>query len=88
MEKLTEEITLATEIMHELKRSTKRWFIAFLVMIGVEACTIGGFLWYISLPVDEIAIENQDGNANYVGHDVEGDVNNGEDYSETQSGKK
>ena len=45
---------LATELLHEIKMSAKRWFIAFLVMVGVEACTIAGFLWYITLPVDEV----------------------------------
>lgn len=69
--------TLATEILQELKASARRWFIAFLVMLGIEVATIGGFLWYISLPVDEtVSVENDEGNANYVGGDVVGDVNN------------
>ena len=45
--------TLATEIMHELKQSSKRWFIAFIFMCFVEVATILGFVWYISLPVEE-----------------------------------
>lgn len=45
--------TLATEIMHELKQSSKRWFIAFIVMCFVEVATILGFVQYISLPVEE-----------------------------------
>ena len=44
---------LATEIMHELKNSSKRWFVAFCVMCIIEIGTICGFLWYISLPVEE-----------------------------------
>lgn len=73
-----EGTTLATEIFKELKASARRWFIAFLLMLGVEICTIGGFLWYISLPTDEtVTVENDAGNANYVGGDVGGDVNNG-----------
>ena len=69
--------TLATEILQELKASARRWFIAFLVMLGLELATIAGFLWYISLPVDEmVEIENDDGNANYVGGDVDGNINN------------
>lgn len=51
---MQEETTLATEIFKELKNSTRRWFIAFLVMVGAEILTVGGFLWYISLPVDEV----------------------------------
>lgn len=48
-----EGTTLASEILAELKASAKRWFIAFLIMLGIEVATIAGFLWYISLPVDE-----------------------------------
>lgn len=69
--------TLATEILQELKASARRWFIAFLIMLGLELATIAGFLWYISLPVDEtVEIENDDGNANYVGRDMDGNINN------------
>lgn len=48
-----EGMTLATEILHELKASARRWFIAFIVMLLVEVSTIVGFLWYLSLPADE-----------------------------------
>lgn len=51
-----EGTTLATEIFTELKASARRWFIAFLVMVAVEAATVAGFLWYISLPVEETTI--------------------------------
>ena len=74
-----EGTTLATEIFRELKTSARRWFIAFLLMLGVEIVTVAGFLWYISLPVEEqqIAIENDEGNANYVGGNA-GDIYNAE----------
>lgn len=76
-----EGTTLATEIFQELKASARRWFIAFLVMVGVEISTVAGFLWYISLPVDEVTIENDEGNALYVGdnNEVTGGVYNGTD---------
>ena len=45
--------TLATELLHELKMNAKRWFIAFCVMVGLEVATIIGFMWYISLPIEE-----------------------------------
>lgn len=48
-----ENETLATEILHELKASSKRWFIAFLVVLVLWFATIGAFIWYISLPVEE-----------------------------------
>lgn len=76
------EISLATELLHELKASAKRWFIAFCVMVVLELATIGGFLWYISLPVEEwVSVENEDGNANFIGNDLNGVLNNGKSES-------
>lgn len=75
-----EGMTLATEMLKELQHSAKRWFIAFVVMTILEAATVAGFLWYISLPIEEsVTVENDEGNANYIGGDVGGDVNNGKD---------
>ena len=76
-----EGMTLATEIFQELKASAKRWFIAFIIMLFIELGTICGFLWYISLPVDDVTVENTDGNALYIGdeNNVNGGVHNGED---------
>lgn len=82
-----EGTTLATEIFAELKASARRWFIAFLVMCAIEACTVVGFLWYISLPVDEtVTVENADGNANYIGGNVGGGIHNGENNSQKKTG--
>lgn len=77
-----EGVTLATEMLREMQRSARRWFIAFVIMIILEAVTVAGFLWYISLPVEEcVTVENDEGNANYIGGYVGGDVNNGESNS-------
>ena len=46
--------TLATEILREVHRSAKRWFIAFILMAIMEVATVAGFLWYISLPIDKL----------------------------------
>lgn len=77
-------MTLASEILGELKASARRWFIAFLVMIAIEVATIAGFIWYISLPVEQetVEMENEDGNALYIGDENTvngGVVNNGTD---------
>lgn len=76
--------TLASELLHELKLSARRWFIAFCIMVVLELATIAGFMWYISLPADEsvVSVENDDGNANYVGADMNGVINNGTGDSE------
>ena len=80
-----ENETLATEMLRELKSNGRRWFIAFIVVLTLWFATIGAFLWYISLPIDEISVEADGGNANYIGHDLEGELYNGESYEKTQS---
>lgn len=50
-----DEHSLAYELLIELKKSTKRWFIAFCIMTGLEILTIAGFMWYISLPSEEVS---------------------------------
>lgn len=74
---------LASEILAEVKQNTKRWFLAFCVMVVLELATIVGFMWYISLPTDyeDVQIENDEGNANYVGGDLSGGLHN---YAETK----
>lgn len=76
-----EETTFATELLNEVKATSKRWFIAFIAVIILWFATIGGFIAYLSLPVEDVAIENDDGYANYIGNDLNGEVNNGEDNS-------
>lgn len=81
---MNENTPLATELIHEIKAQSKRWFIAFIISLLLWFSTIGVFFWYISLPVDDetVTIENDDGNANYVGKDLYGVINNGENNSE------
>lgn len=77
-----EDKSLASEILAEVKASARRWCIAFMIMLFVEAITIAGFLWYISLPVDEqVSVENEDGNAMYIGNrnELKGGIYNGTD---------
>ena len=79
------DITLATEMLQELKASAKRWFVAFVIMVLLEIATVIGFLayTYYTTPVEEdtVTVENEDGNANYIGNDMNGDITNGEDNS-------
>lgn len=77
--------TLATELLHELKASAKRWFIIAIIELFVILAMAGGFVWYLSLPVKEevVTVESDDnGNANYVGNDVTGAIYNGKSNSE------
>lgn len=76
---------LALEMLKELKATSKRWFIAFIVVLALWFATIAGFIIYeyYSLPVEEVSVKNDDGNANYIGNDMNGDLYNGENNSET-----
>lgn len=71
--------SLAVELLHELKLSAKRWFIAFVIMTILEIATILGFVWYISLPVEEYSLEQTTdrGGANFnIGGDYNGTTEN------------
>lgn len=46
--------TLATEMLREIKATSKRWFIAFIVTLCLWFATIIGFMWYITLPVEDV----------------------------------
>lgn len=84
--------TLATELLHELKASAKRWFIIAVIELIVILAMASGFVWYLSLPVEEevVTVESDDnGNANYIGNDVTGAIYNGESSSkESTQGEK
>ena len=56
------EEKLAVEMLKELKNSSKRWFVAFCVMVALEILTIAGFMWYISLPIEETVSYTQEAN--------------------------
>lgn len=51
--------TLATEMLREIKATSKRWFIAFIVTLCLWFATIVGFILYeyYSLPVEETSYE-------------------------------
>ena len=83
----------AIELLREIKASAKRWFIAFCVMVGLEIVTIAGFMWYITLPVDEYSVSyeqeaDNEGNNTIIGGDnygstTESNIQTGEE-SNTQ----
>ena len=72
---------LATELLKEVQISAKRWFIIAIVELLIILSMAGGFVWYLSLPIDEVVVENDDGNATYVGNDLTGAIYNGKDNS-------
>jgi len=76
-----EGTTLASEILHELKASAKRWFILAMVELVIILAMAAGIVYYLTLPVDyeTVTVENEKGNANYIGNDLNGRLINGED---------
>lgn len=75
---------LAMELLAELKRQSKRWMIAFFVVLSLWAATIGGFVWFLNQY--EFESYTQDGSGyNNINTGTQGDVLNGTDL---QSGEK
>lgn len=70
---------LATELLHEIKRTSKRNFILFIITLVMLFVTNALWLYAWTLPVEETTItqESEDNGSNpYI--DSEGDVNYGE----------
>lgn len=68
-------------ILNHFSVIIKRLIAVIIVILVLWAATIAVFLWYVSLPVEEVesvAVENSDGNANFIGNDMNGDFNYGE----------
>lgn len=83
-----EEKTLATELLHEVKASAKRWFVIAIVELLIITLLVGGILWLLGLPVEEVALDNESGVAAYVGNDMNGVIHNGtSDGQETSSAR-
>lgn len=57
---INENESLATELLHELRASAKRWFIIAIVELVIIIGIVAGFLWYISLPTEEVSYTTQD----------------------------
>lgn len=69
------------ELLTEIKLQSKRWMIAFFVVLGLWAATIGGFVWFLN----QYEFENytQDGNGyNNINTGEQGDVINGTEVPE------
>lgn len=67
---------LATELLHEIKRTSKRNFILFIITLVMLFVTNALWLYAWTLPVEETTItqESEDNGSNHY-IDSEGDVN-------------
>lgn len=76
---------LATELIKELQSHSKRWFIVAVSELGIIIVIVLAFLWYLTLPIDQVSIDSKDGNATYIGRDLKGGLYNGENNSQEES---
>ena len=80
--------TLATEMLKEIKATSKRWFIAFIVTLVLWFATIIGFVLYqyYSLPVEETTYEQSvdDVDNSDIKQSIGGDLD-GESETESDS---
>lgn len=77
--------SLASELLHEVKATSKRWFILFIICLIMLFATSLAWLYAWSLPDEETTTEitsDNGSNANYV--DGVGDIINGGINKSTQ----
>lgn len=71
--------SLASELLHEVKVSSKRWFILFIITLIMLFATNAMWLYAWNLPFEEIETttvtqeSETNGTNNYIGND--GDIN-------------
>lgn len=71
-------------VLNHFSLVIKRLLILCFALLVSWLLTIAGFLWYISLPIEEystVSMENDEGLINYIGDDMKGDINNGKSES-------
>lgn len=54
------DVTLATEMLRELKANSKRWFIIAIIELLIIIGITGIFVWYINQPIEEVITYEQD----------------------------
>lgn len=78
-----EDNGLATELLHEVKLSARRWFlVAMAELIAIVILII--IFFFVPTEEASVTVENEDGNASYVGRDLNGGLYYGEGDSEVQ----
>lgn len=68
------------QILIHTSNTVKRLVTALIITVVLWFATIAVFTYYLALPEDtcDVSVENDDGNANYIGNDMNGDINNGQ----------
>ena len=72
----------ATDMFTLIDRESKHKTMLIVVLMICWLLTIAGFIWYLTLPIEEsVYVENEDGNTAYIGENMNGDFNYGENTS-------
>lgn len=83
--------TLATELIREIKATSRRWFIAFIVVLCLWFATIIGFILYeyYSLPVEDTTYTQtvDDIDDSDIQQTIGGDLNGESETDSTKSTK-
>ncbi|MBD5543716.1 MAG: hypothetical protein HDR01_05615 [Lachnospiraceae bacterium] len=78
-----EKEVFVLELLSEIKRQSKRWMIAFFVVLALWAATIAGFVLFLNQYEFESYTQDGEGQ-NYINRDVGGDVYNGAEVPEDE----
>ena len=83
MEKEIKEQTLALEMLSELKKTTKRWFVVSIILLIALVGTNVSWLIYESsfdtvIEGETTTVDGGDGMTTYLENSKAGDINNGE----------
>ena len=76
------EHSMVYMLIKDARDNGRRWFIIAMAELIVILSIVVGMIWYNSLPVEDVTVENDAGNANYIGNDMNGEIYNGEGTSD------
>lgn len=86
-ENMSSDKPLALEILEEVKLQSKRWMVAFFVVLGLWVATITGFVLFLNQY--EFESYSQDGSGyNNIYTGGQGDVINGAEVPSTEKEKR
>lgn len=74
------EESLAMRLVQDTRKQSKRWFIAWLVTFLTLLAVLSGIVYVVltsDIEVENVDVNADNGIANYVGNDSNGDIDNG-----------
>lgn len=74
------EESLAMRLVQDTRKQSKRWFVAWLVTFLALLAVLSGIVYVVltsDIEVENVDVNADNGIANYVGNDNNGDIDNG-----------